>query len=184
MFFCRLPVFVEGIEDVAFLATYLQLTGRWRDFRKHGCHFVVAEGKRNLSRPLAIARGLDLPTFVVFDGDGNNSSERVAHERDNACILRLCDHGSTPAWPDTTFFGDNLVMWATTIGQEVMSDFGTDTWDEVEKCVRSEHGLTIGIRRKNSTLIAGTVEALWNQGFRSEMLEKACSQLISYSARI
>jgi hypothetical protein len=47
-------VLVEGIEDVAYISTHLNLTGRWNEFRRHGYHFVIASGKQNLSRSLAI----------------------------------------------------------------------------------------------------------------------------------
>ena len=56
--------FVEGREDVAFISKHLQLTGKWKEFRRHGCHFVVAEGKQNLSRPLAISTTLKVPVFA------------------------------------------------------------------------------------------------------------------------
>ena len=46
LFFTPLVVLVEGTEDIAFLSTHLQLTGRWTRFRELGCHFVVTGGKK------------------------------------------------------------------------------------------------------------------------------------------
>ncbi len=45
MFFSPVVVLVEGQEDVAFIATHLNLTDEWKSFRRYGCHFVVAGGK-------------------------------------------------------------------------------------------------------------------------------------------
>ena len=69
LFFSPVVVFVEGEEDVAFIATHLNLTGEWKSFRQNGCHFVVAGGKNNMPRLMAIAQEFEIPTFVVCDSD-------------------------------------------------------------------------------------------------------------------
>ena len=69
LYFCDLAILVEGPEDVAYLSAHLALTGQLDWFRKFGCHFVICRGKTNISRPLAIAQSLKIPTYVVFDND-------------------------------------------------------------------------------------------------------------------
>jgi hypothetical protein len=56
LFFSPVVVLVEGEEDVAFIATHLNLTDEWKTFRQNGCHLVVAGGKNNLPRLVAIAK--------------------------------------------------------------------------------------------------------------------------------
>jgi hypothetical protein len=62
LFFPRVPVLVEGTEDIAFVSTHLRLSDRWQSFRRYGCHFVVCGGKSAMSRPLAIAKGWKYPS--------------------------------------------------------------------------------------------------------------------------
>ncbi len=62
MFFSQVPILVEGVEDVAFIATYMKMTGRWSDFRKLGCHFVVtlmnAQNRKKHSSKLSVITNL------------------------------------------------------------------------------------------------------------------------------
>ena len=78
LFFSRVPIFVEGSEDIAFIATYLKLIQKWEEFRKYGCHFVNCEGKNRMSRPLAIAQGLNIPYFAIFEEYKNGQT--LAHQ--------------------------------------------------------------------------------------------------------
>jgi len=77
LFFSPVVVLVEGEEDVAFIATHLHLTGEWKTFRRNGCHFVVAGGKNNMPRLIAIAQEFEIPTFVVCDSDIESSIRRI-----------------------------------------------------------------------------------------------------------
>jgi putative ATP-dependent endonuclease of OLD family len=69
LYFCDLAILVEGSEDVAYLSAHLAVTNQLDWFRRRGCHFVICRGKTNISRPLAIAQSLKIPTYVVFDND-------------------------------------------------------------------------------------------------------------------
>jgi len=48
MFFSAVPVFVEGLEDVAYVSSYMTLLGLWDEFRSLGCHLIQVQGKSNL----------------------------------------------------------------------------------------------------------------------------------------
>jgi len=71
MFFARVPVLVEGLEDVSYITTELHLSGQWSEFRRLGCHLIPANGKDKLIKPLAIAREMGIPVFTIFDADGD-----------------------------------------------------------------------------------------------------------------
>lgn len=86
MFFANVLILVEGQEDLGYISTYFTLTNRYDDFRRLGCHMVPTTGKGNMIYPLAIAKVLDIPTFVIFDADGDKIDKperQVQHERDN-----------------------------------------------------------------------------------------------------
>jgi len=186
LFFSPLPILVEGIEDVAFLSTYLHLSGQWETFRRIGCHFVIAEGKNALSRPLAIALALGIPCFVVIDSDAHETDpgKRNGNLRDNSCILNLCGLQGANPLPDQTLMDKNVVMWATEIDREVLKDIGEREWEEAESNVRKKQNLVEGVKRKNSILVTATLQELWNGSKKSECLLNACSYILSYAQEV
>ena len=49
MFFASVRVFVEGLEDIGYISSYLSLLDLWDEFRGLGCHLVQVQGKSNLN---------------------------------------------------------------------------------------------------------------------------------------
>jgi putative ATP-dependent endonuclease of OLD family len=187
LFFTPVAILVEGIEDVALLSTHLHLTEKWDSFRERGCHFVTCNGKNSLSRPLAIARRLEIPAFVVFDADGDETDDekRKRHVRDNSCILRLCgieDNALDPL-PAATLWNDSVVMWHANILDDIRSEIGLHEWDVAENAARTAKGLNEGVRRKNSLLIAATLEQLDMNGRRSKLLTRVCDAMLRFAER-
>ena len=184
LFFCGCPIIVEGTEDIAFLATQLQLADQWSAFRRFGCHFIVAEGKNKLSRPLALAQLLGLPTFVVFDGDYDRvkNNQIAENERDNGCILRLCGSAAPPR-SSATVWEENLVMWSTRIADELIAEAGAANWDKAENEAKKTHALTSDVQRKNGVLVAATVEQLWRSGVRPPSLAKICDSILAFAKK-
>ncbi len=184
LYFANIVILVEGIEDIAYLSTYLQLSGRWDDFRKCGCHFVVTSGKTSMSRPLAVAKALDIPVFVVFDADADAKEDQLAnHARDNKCIMSLCGIDSEEALPEKTLYLGNAVIWQSNILAVVKNDFGIDKWQSAEENAKSTQGYTVGKNRKNILLIAATLEELYEKGERSNVLDRACAHIIEYAEK-
>lgn len=179
MLFARVAVLVEGLEDEAYLTTQLHLDGLWSDFRRLGCHIVPAQGKDQLIRPLAIAIHLGLPTFVVFDADGDviNENRRPMHERDNKALLDLLGVASDP-FPAATLWGNNYVVWPTNLTKVVREEFGEAFNREAEPMrlrFADEGGL-----EKNSLFIAAWLTEATNKGDSSESLKKLCQSVIAY----
>lgn len=179
-FFCRLAVLVEGIEDVAFVTTYLQLLGLWADFRRLGCHFVLAGGKTNLSRPLAIANSLGTPAFVIFDADGKDTSP--SNKTDNTCILKLLNDSSSP-FPTSVHIGERHVVWPSTLKAFVIEEVSQPAWDAADAAVRKAYKYE-GVSQKNSIVIAAILEELWSKKVQSKSLMKVCEGIIGYANRV
>lgn len=183
MFFCALPVLVEGTEDVAFLATQLQLSGEWDRFRKLGCHFVIADGKGKLSRLLAIANGLRLPAFVVFDADADlkKTDQIIQNKRENLCLLSLAGVGDPDPLPSATLWSTRCVMWRTRIAEDVMVEFGEQVWTEAEEAARTKYDF-FSVRRKSPLLIAATLSELHACGKESTVLGRVCGAMLDYAS--
>lgn len=190
VFFTNVLILVEGVEDVAYIATYLTLTDRWDQFRKLGCHLVPAGGKSSIPQPLAIAQHLKIPTFVLFDADGHSvprlgtpdtNGKRAMHEKDNMEILRLCGVLTPDCFPTDTLWKLDLVMWKSEIEKVLQDDFGRDEWIKVGDAVRAKHGIDVGDINKNSLFIGYRLMEAWEQGKKSPTLEKLCKAIIDFA---
>ncbi len=186
LFFTSAAVLVEGQEDVAYISTQLVLSNQVREFRELGCHFVVADGKTNMSRLVAIASKLDIPFFIIFDSDGdeNDPNERSKHERDNLCLMRLCRIKEPKAFPDEMFWCENMVVWPKKILESVREDVGKEAWESAQNSARNKYGLTEDVKGKNSMLVAYTLEELKGENKESKSLIKLCGQILQWASKI
>ena len=107
LFFAQVPVLVEGLEDIAFISTYMELFDFMDEFRSLGGHIVQCQGKSHLIQAVAICNALSLPCFVVFDADGDtpldtperSTGRRQQHERENATLFKLMGVANPEPFP-------------------------------------------------------------------------------------
>jgi len=185
MFFASLPILVEGPEDVAYISTYLTLLNKWAEFRRLGCHLVPVRGKGNLIQPIAVCQALSLPFFVLFDADGHesNAQKKARHEKDNRAILNLCGWAGADPFPGTTFWGDNVAVWATEIGEVVASEIGVDNWQRLQEKVRADYEIDTANMGKNCLFVAYTLTEAWSEGLKSGSLEQLCGAILQHAAQ-
>lgn len=190
MFFTNVLVLVEGLEDFAYITTYLMLTNKWEEFRRFGCHIVPVGGKSELEKPIAIAQDFNIPTFVIFDSDTHKvpkaeeedtKGHRRMHQNDNMSILKICGVKNPEPFPDDNVWGDSLVMWKHEIGEMIMDDFGRDCWKGIEAKVRKEESINEGGISKHSLFIGYCLNEAWSQGNKSPTLERLCNQIIDFA---
>ena len=182
LYFSKIPILVEGIEDVAFISTHLELTEKWGRFRELGCHFVICDGKSRMSRPLAIANGLEIRAFVVFDSDADcPENEQKSNRRDNACLLRLCGLTEFDPLPAKDLWGQNVVMWKSRIGKVVKGEIGAAEWEVAVGEARMEMGFDKEVGAKCTLLICAILEKLSSKGIRSAVLSRLCEQILKFA---
>jgi hypothetical protein len=180
MFFARVPVLVEGLEDISYITTELHLSEQWSEFRRLGCHLIPVNGKDKLIQPLAIAVELRLPVFVVFDADGDTlrESHRIKHERDNRALVRLVGQAYAP-FPDAPIFGLNHAIWPTNLGEMVKADFA-EQYDPLANAARARYGHEGGLE-KHDLFIADWVAAGRQAGYASATLQRLCATIIGFA---
>lgn len=185
LFFTKVAVLVEGAEDVGFISTHLELSGKWEAFRSLGCHFILSGGKCNMSRFVAIAQELGIGVFVVVDADADEkrADELDKHKKDNACIFKLCGFSGSNSLPEQVVWKENLAMWPSKMADRVRADFGEDVWLQAENKVRNELGLHNGVKQKNKMLIAATLQELWKHERKSASLVKLCAGILRYAEK-
>lgn len=185
MFFTQFLVLVEGLEDVAYITTYLHLSGRWNEWRRLGCHMVPVGGKSNLIQPLAAAKCLKIPVFVVFDSDSHapdRNGSRIKHEKDNKALLKICGYADANPLPASNCWGNGIAMWASEMGTAVADDYGENQWKQLSNDADLKYDQA-GDLGKNTLHIAAMLESAWRQHGPSSTLERLCDNLIQ-SARL
>jgi len=180
MFFTTHLILVEGLEDHAYITTYLNLLDLWEEYRRYGCHIVPVGCKSAIIQPLAIAQSLKIPTLVVFDADGDKpdkNGSRAKHEKDNRAILKLCGVANPIPFPDTTYWGDCVTMWNSEIGSIVEADIGKESWTKY--CAEADKVYCdAGNLKKNMLHIATCLTQAWDDGKKSNSLVKLCMRLL------
>lgn len=197
MFFTPVLVLVEGLEDAAFLMSHLVLTGKEPDFRRFGCHIVHADGKRHLVQLRAVAKCLDIPTFTVFDSDGDQcvapkgctdaqklnrfQKQRAEHEKDNRALLSLCDRPSAEPFPTSNLFETAFVAWRDSITSAVREDFGSEAYIAAEQAVRQLGMIASGSLGKNAMFIGLVLEQFMQQGKTSDVLGRTVDAILEFA---
>lgn len=188
MFFCKVLILTEGVEDIAYLTSYLMLTERMIEFRKYGCHIVPVDGKSNLIKPLAMAKLLSIPTLVVFDADTDKDditdeakriSEVTKHKKDNKTILELQGHGTENEWPLNHIIKPNLTCWKTKIGDVIEAEIGVD-WKKYEDKAATEYGNAKALN-KNPLAVAKALEYAYADKKFSQSLIDLTERIIAFA---
>ena len=180
MFFTRRLILVEGLEDAAYLLTYLNLLGKVDDYRSLGCHIVAANGKSQLLQPLVIARQMGIPTYIIFDADSDKddrNGSRAKHERDNRALLALVGKEEENPMPSAPLFGPGFTIWHSDIGAIVEADIGADEWAKFREMADRLYGHAGGLR-KNSLHIGASLALAWEGKKRSTSLEQVCNAIL------
>jgi ABC-type uncharacterized transport system ATPase subunit len=182
LFFATKVVFVEGREDVAFIQTYLQLKGLWDEFRKHGCHPVAVEGKSELLRPLVVTQQTGIPSFVIFDADGNveKAEWRAKHMRDNKSLLRALGGPFEQPFPEAVLMADTYVVWPTCLRDEIKAAVPEVTWTACQNAADVDFDQA-GKLNKNVMHIARLLEKLWDEGIKPAPLEQLTQRLLAFA---
>ncbi|MEW6307570.1 MAG: AAA family ATPase [Bacillota bacterium] len=185
MFFASRVIFVEGLEDIAYITTYLHLLGLWDEYRRLGCHLISTGGKNEVLLSLAAVKCLQIPAFVVFDSDDDKpdkNGSKQKHRKDNSAILSLCDVDSLQVSPSDTFWGDSAVMWSSDIGQVVAQEIGAEDWDRYRSEADAKYG-HVGNLRKNMLHIASSLQIAWEAGKESDSLRKVCNKIMEFAQK-
>lgn len=181
MFFTQRLVLVEGLEDLAFITTCLNLMGRWDEYRRAGCHIVPVNGKSELLQPLVIARHMGIPTYVVFDADADKpdrNNSRAKHEKDNKALLALMDAAEEDPMPQDTIWGNGFTIWHSDIASVVGTDIGKDDWIKYRSQADHLYGHTGGLG-KNSLHIGTSLAFAWDDGKQSTNLLRLCNAILA-----
>ena len=180
MFFCRVPVFVEGIEDIAYIKTYLELMGLSGQFRASGMHLINADKKSNIIEPAAVVKLLNINALIVYDSD-TDVEEKYYHQHkpDNKKLLTIQGHENEDEFQAVNVVKSNLWAWKSNLGNEVQNEIVN--WKTYFDAASLEFGNAGGLH-KNPLVVARTLELAWVKGETSPNLIKLIETIIEFGS--
>ena len=184
MFFAPKIVFVEGLEDVAYIHSGFHLLGILEAWRATGAYVVPVHGKSELILPLTIAKLLKIPAFIIFDSDGDEAKpdRKAAHQKDNERLFKLVGQARHDLFPSVISWQDEFVVWPTNLGDAIKADYAAPDWQKWKEEVEVEMGQPGGLE-KNALLIADILTKAYDQGKYSATLKKLCESLLIFSQK-
>lgn len=186
MFFTRKLILVEGIEDVAYISSYMHLLGKDADYRALGFHMVAVNGKSELIQPLIIAKHMNIPTYIIFDSDADKpdkSGSKEKHRKDNEALLKILGLANPVPMPTSTIWGNGFTMWHSDIGTIAESEIGITEWATYQKQADGLYGQVGGLR-KNPLHVGATLALAWNDKKKSQSLEQLCNAIIDFGSEM
>ncbi len=178
LFFTKNLVLVEGLEDLAFITSWMIVTGRWKQFREKGLHVVPVNGKSHLLQPLAIAQELGIPVFTIFDADGDDTEHQADHKRDNERLFAILGGDKTVPYPTDTVWGARFVAWPDRISEVVKREIPHDKLQGYENKANTTYGNPGGLQ-KNSLQIGRKLQLAFEDGIRPASLDKLCEAILA-----
>ncbi|MDD4527549.1 MAG: AAA family ATPase [Candidatus Margulisbacteria bacterium] len=189
IFFCKKIILVEGLEDMAYITTYLLLTENLNKFRSAGCHIVNVNSKSNLIKPIALAKLLNIPFYVICDADtdkdqikdeDNRKSQVGKHKKDNKSIQILMNLKTIEEWPLADVITTNLTMWKTNITKTVIDDFSETVFNSFLNEAEKKYG-DAGNLRKNPLIIATALCLAWEKEKKSDKLIELINRICKFA---
>ncbi|MGL3104426.1 AAA family ATPase [Bradyrhizobium sp. BR 1432] len=181
LYFSQRLVLVEGIADRAYLSAALHLDGQWNAMRRAGLHILPTEGKSNILQLLTIAQELEIPAFVIFDADGDETrpGPRRHHEIDNTALLTALQLGCG-AFPPEIVWDDCCAIWPNNIEDSVRLCFDGADWDRINNEARRAIDPSAGGLGKNPALIGELLAVAWAEGKRPDVLVELMRRLNAF----
>lgn len=179
IFFTQKLVLVEGLEDLAYITSWLMLTDKWDETRKSGISIIPVNGKNNIPYVLTIAQGFNIPVFTIFDADGDDTKGRSYHEVDNKKIITLLGGDPTTPFPANTVWENSFIIWPNNIGDTFENEIDKTKLDTYKAKACAAYGSPGGLE-KNSLFIASLLESVFKDGTRPTCLDGICDSILKF----
>ena len=175
IFFAEKIILVEGQEDIAYIKSYLHISGKLQEFLNGRAHIISTNGKGDMIITVAIANLLKIPLFAIYDGDKESGGA-------NRKLLKLLGGDIQDSLSETTVWGDRFVQWSGKFEAVMKLDVDENIWKATLKEVESENEFK-NINEKNPMLIAMHLEKLQAQNKIPHSLETLIDKIIDFVRR-
>lgn len=171
-FFANVVVLVEGETDLAAITGVARSMDHELD--SLGVAVIPCTGKTCLDRPLVIFRQLDIPVYVVWDGDWSRPNARA---EDNRRILRLLQLAEED-WPE--FVGEAGACFKVKLEETLAGEIGQPEFERL--CSEAQEHFDISEKDralKNPAVIQRIMEEANAEGRSSTSLTSVIKRIIS-----
>lgn len=168
-FFAQKVVVVEGASEAGALSAVARIKGH--DWNASDVAIIPAIGKNNIDRPVIVFRGLGIPTYFVFDSDGDKTGKQLEEQKPkNRQLLRLgrAPEQDLPRSEATASFA----VFAKTFEYEVTDNIGRETYHKLRRRVSEEFGYKETDVMKNADCTARMIELIYEQRLSVPILEE------------
>lgn len=168
-FFADVVVLVEGEDDRAAILGAAEASAV--DFDSLGIAVIPCSGKTNLDRPLVIFRQLDIPVYVVWDGD---KGEKDARSGVNKHLCRLLGRPEEE-WP--RFLDESAACFEVKLEKTLRDEIGGQF-----DAYREQSQLELGLDNqslKNPGLVAHILKRAANDGKSSSSLSVIVNNIVA-----
>ena len=171
-FFADTVVLVEGEDDRAAILGMARFMGH--KFDSMGITVVPCFGKTNLDRPLIIFRQLDIPVYVIWDGDHEAKDSRP---ESNKNLLRLLAQPEED-WPE--FVGDLSACFKVNLEKTLESELGNDLFECLRTTAQEEFGILKKAHAlKNPAVIQRIIEGAARDSKVSKSLQDIVNNIVA-----
>jgi energy-coupling factor transporter ATP-binding protein EcfA2 len=183
-FFADVVLVVEGLTEVGiFWGLQTILRSGWDGF---GIVIVPAEGKSKIDRPTVIFRGLQIPTYFVFDADAKHKGDakkEPATAKLNERYMRLAGVPPQPFPP--TIVNSHWAVFEDDVEDVIELAVGETAFIEARDSVAASFGYSKPSEAiKNPEVAARVVTQLYESGKRIPVLEEIVAKVTNLRAPI
>jgi predicted ATP-dependent endonuclease of OLD family len=172
-FFADVVVLVEGEDDRAAILGMALTQGS--DLESMGYAVIPCGGKSSLDRPLVIFRRLDIPVYVVWDGDKGVTGSKP---EENRRLLRLLGKPEED-WPATQVT-ERFTCFETKLEMVLREQIGEDLFDCLIESWQEEFGVSKRDQAlKNPLALQYVIEKAKTQSKTSSTLEEVTRRILA-----
>lgn len=177
-FFADLVVIVEGFGDAGILMKLQEILDK--NWLSLGIAVIPIEGKTKLDRSVLIFQGLEVPVYLVFDGDKRNegTDQEGGTIQANHILLRLVgaeeeDFPRSQVAPTWATFEHN-------IEHDMRQAIGDEAFDSIRDDIASEFSITRPSQvTKNLYCASRFIEEIYTRGLEVPILEDIVDAITS-----
>lgn len=175
-FFASVVVLVEGEDDRAAILGVANSKGY--DFDSMEISVIPCMGKNNLDRPTAIFRELQIPVYVVWDGDEGDNNARP---EENHRLLRLLGE-PIEDWPHKV--SSHYACFKQTLETTLRTELGQTLFETIVHECCQELGFKKKHVLKTPIVVQRIIEEAGQQGKTSTTLEEIVERIVALRSNL
>lgn len=171
-FFASVAVVVEGVSDRAAILAAASLKDI--DLEAREIAVVVATGKGNIDKPVAIFRELGIPTYAVWDSDGRRNEPEM-----NRVLQRLCGAADADIEDSCDHVRASYACFQENLETTIRTEIGEERYVRLLDALKAGYGVASrDDAQKTPAIMMQLLEQAADEGARSDTLERIIDAIL------